>query len=68
MVQAAPRIDQYTIGYHLGSGGTAEVYSAVNEHGQQVAIKMFDHDNPEFSDELIEKYVEQERQVTLLNH
>ena len=36
--QMPPRIDEYTIGDLLGSGGTAKVYSAVNKHGELRAI------------------------------
>ena len=55
------KIDQYTIGDLLGSGGQADVYSAVNEQGERRAIKVFDHSNPRLDASIIHSYLDKER-------
>ena len=46
-------IDNYKIGKTLGEGYSAKVKLAVDEEGNQVALKIFDLTDPEISDKAV---------------
>ena len=56
-------IDNYTVGKTLGEGYSAKVKLAVDEEGNQVALKIFDLTDPEISDKAV-KFVKQEVDAT----
>ena len=46
-------IDNYKIGKTLGEGYSAKVNLAIDEEGNQVALKIFDLTDPEISDKAV---------------
>ena len=64
----ARTIDQFTLGKKLGSGVTAKVYEALDDQGNEFAIKVFDHSNPRVTAQIFQ-YLQNETQAALnLNH
>ena len=61
-------IDQYTLGRKLGAGATAKVYEAMDDQGQEFAVKVFDHSNPRVTQQIFQ-YLQDETKAALhLNH
>lgn len=61
-------IDNYTLGMRLGSGFSAKVKEGVTADGTKVALKIFQKDKPNFSNEFIKLCETEIEKTRKLNH
>ena len=62
------QLDQYTLNRKLGEGFSAEVFQARAVDGAEYAIKMFDLENPDFSQRAFQLLKEEVEACNQLDH